>query len=87
VRKIIFLDKAWKDINSLDDLQTNISIFKIFRLIEECRRTPFKGIGKPEALKGDFKGYWSRRINETDRLIYRVEEDIIYIVSILGHYK
>lgn len=87
MRKVVFLDKAWKDINSLDDLQTNISIFKILRLIEECKRAPFKGIGKPEALKGDFKGYWSRRLNGTDRLIYRVEEDTIFIASILGHYK
>jgi toxin YoeB len=87
VRKVVFLDKAWHDINKLGSQQNKLPLYKILRLIEECKRAPFKGIGKPEALKGDFKGYWSRRLNDTDRLIYKVDEENIFIASILGHYK
>lgn len=49
---------------------------------------PFKGIGSPEALKHELSGYWSRQINKKDRLIYRVDDNIVtvYIVSALGHY-
>ena len=43
---------------------------RIFRILEECCRTPFEGIGKPEALKGNLSGYWSRRIDEEHRLVY-----------------
>ena len=45
---------------------------RINELLKECTRTPFQGTGKPEALKGDLKGWWSRRINHEDRLVYRV---------------
>jgi toxin YoeB len=60
---------------------------RILRIIEECQRDPFKGIGKPEPLKGDLKGYWSRRINDEDRLVYKVTEDFIIIRSMKEHYR
>jgi toxin YoeB len=60
---------------------------RILRIIEECQRDPFKGIGKPEPLKGDLKGYWSRRINDEDRLVYKVTDDFIIIRSMKEHYK
>jgi toxin YoeB len=60
---------------------------RILRIIEECQRDPFKGIGKPEPLKGDLKGYWSRRINDEDRLVYKVTEDFIIIRSMKEHHK
>ena len=60
---------------------------KINKLIIETIRTPFSGTGKPEPLKHEFKGYWSRRINEEHRLIYRVEEDFIKIISCKLHYS
>jgi toxin YoeB len=60
---------------------------RILRIIEECQRDPFKGIGKPEPLKGDLKGYWSRRISDEDRLVYKVTEDFIIIRSMKEHYK
>ena len=64
------------------------SIFnKINKLIIETIRTPFSGTGKPEHLKHEFKGYWSRRINEEHRLIYRVEDDFIKIISCKLHYS
>jgi toxin YoeB len=59
---------------------------KINKLIFETIRTPFSGTGKPEPLKHEFKGYWSRRINQEHRLIYRVEDDYIKIISCKLHY-
>jgi len=55
----------------------------------ELENTPFHGIGKPEKLKHQFSGLWSRRINQKDRLIYKVNEKIvtIFIVSAMGHYS
>ena len=50
-------------------------------------RTPFEGEGKPEALSGDLAGMWSRRINEKDRLVYRVEQEIVTILQCRGHYS
>jgi toxin YoeB len=67
---------------------TNRKIFvKITRLIQETGRTPFTGTGKPEALKGNLSGYWSRRITDEHRLIYRVTDDAIIINSCKGHYE
>ena len=60
---------------------------KIFKLFEEILRTPFTGTGKPEPLKFGLSGCWSRRINDADRLIYRVlDNNDIYIVACLSHY-
>jgi len=59
---------------------------KIHKLLEEIRRTPFTGTGKPEPLKHEFKGYWSRRIDHEHRLIYKVTEEAIIIISFKGHY-
>jgi len=60
---------------------------RIGEIIKDILRDPFKGIGKPEALKGDFKGYWSRRINDEHRLIYKVTTDSIIIISCFSHYN
>ena len=59
---------------------------RILRLIEEIRRTPFEGIGKPEPLKGDFKGFWSRRITDEHRIIYKYTESQLIIHSCRFHY-
>lgn len=64
--------------------------FKIFgritQLLKEMRRDPFVGIGKPEPLKHTFKGCWSRRIDDKNRVIYKVSADEILIISCKGHY-
>ena len=68
--------------------KANEDIFdKINKLIIDIDRNLFKGLGKPEPLKGNFKGYWSRRITDEHRLIYCVEKGIIYIYSCHGHYS
>jgi toxin YoeB len=59
---------------------------RIVRLIQEVRRTPFEGIGKPEALKGNLSGYWSRRINDEHRLVYEVTDEDIIIHTVRDHY-
>lgn len=59
---------------------------KILRMIEETTRDPFGGIGKPEPLENEFSGWWSRRIDDEHRLIYRVEGDSLIIAQAKGHY-
>ena len=64
------------------------SIKKIEKILIELTQTPYKGVGKPEQLKENLNGFWSRKINEKDRLIYTVNEDIVLVdvVSAMGHY-
>ena len=69
--KVVFSDEAWEDYLSWFEADPKISR-RLNDLIEECRRTPFVGTGKPEPLKGDLKGWWSRRLTQGDRLVYRV---------------
>jgi toxin YoeB len=60
---------------------------RINRLIADTRRAPFEGIGKPEALKENLAGFWSRRIDETNRLVYAVDETHLTIISCRYHYE
>lgn len=80
---------AKKDIENHLKSGDKISINAIAKILIELTETPFNGAGKPEALKHEYSGYWSRRINQKDRLIYRVEESIItvFVISALGHYS
>jgi toxin YoeB len=83
--KIVFTDESWEDY--LFWQQTNLKILgRINELIKESFRTPFSGKGKPEPLKHKYKGFWSRRITEEHRLIYRVKDDKIQIVKCRFHY-
>lgn len=61
-------------------------LFRINDLIKDAQRNPFTGLGKPEPLKGNLSGCWSRRINEEHRLVYKVKEDCIYILQCRFHY-
>lgn len=81
-------DKAEKDLRKVYESGDKKSIKRIERIFKELIDNPYEGIGKPEALKHQYEGFWSRRINEKDRLIYEVKEDIVsvFIVSALGHY-
>lgn len=69
--KLVFSDQAWEDYLHWHAEDATI-LERLNGLIKECKRTPFKGTGKPEPLKGDLKGWWSRRITLEDRLVYRV---------------
>ncbi|SRX76426.1 Txe/YoeB family addiction module toxin [Aequorivita antarctica] len=59
---------------------------KITKLLKSIEETPFEGIGKPELLKYELTGFWSRRINKEHRLVYKLNEDTITIYSLRGHY-
>lgn len=69
--KLVFAEQAWADYLHWQSTDPN-TLERLNTLIRECARTPFQGIGKPEPLKGDLKGWWSRRITLEDRLVYRV---------------
>ena len=64
----------------------NRKLIKINELLKDISRSPYEGIGKPEALKFNYAGYWSRRIDEEHRLIYKVEQDEIKILKCRFHY-
>ena len=59
---------------------------RLLRLIEETQRDPFGGIGKPEPLKNDLSGWWSKRIDGEHRLVYKVADDVLIIAQARGHY-
>ncbi|HJC91220.1 MAG TPA: Txe/YoeB family addiction module toxin [Candidatus Mediterraneibacter excrementigallinarum] len=60
---------------------------KIYRLLDDISRNGNSGIGKPEPLVGNLSGFWSRRINDTDRLVYKIDESNIYVLSCRYHYS
>lgn len=69
--KLLWHDRGWEDYQYWAD-NNRKTLKRLNSLIRECQRHPFEGTGKPEPLKGDFKGLWSRRITGEDRLVYRV---------------
>jgi toxin YoeB len=83
--KIVWASVAWNDY--LYWARTNVRIRdKINALVEDIQRHPFSGIGKPEPLKRNLQGFWSRRINREHRLVYRVEKGELQIVQCRFHY-
>lgn len=86
MKNISFTKAAWADYLFWVDSNPK-KIKKINALITEITRTPFKGAGQPEPLKHQLSGYWSRRIDNENRLVYCIENDNIEIISCKGHYK
>jgi toxin YoeB len=85
MRDVTFLGDTFEDF--LEWGQVNKQLQKrIVRLIQEVRRTPFEGIGKPEPLKGNLSGFWSRRIDDEHRLVYEVTDEEIIIHAVRNHY-
>jgi toxin YoeB len=87
--KLVWSRRSWEDYVHWQSADPEVSR-KINSLIGECLRTPFSGAGKPEPLKGDLKGFWSRRITREHRLVYRVagqgEEQALQIAACRYHY-
>jgi toxin YoeB len=82
---LTFTPAAWDDYQWF--VQHDRKLLKrINLLIQDIIRSPFEGIGKPEPLKGDLSGYWSRRINDEHRLVYTVESDDVIIIACRFHY-
>jgi toxin YoeB len=85
MRSVVFTPKAMDELFKL--IETNQpSPQRVHDLIHAFQRTPTSGIGKPEALKHNLKGYWSRRITLEHRLVYRFDESTVWIFSLNGHY-
>ena len=83
--KLIFAEKAWEDY--LYWQKTDKKILKrINALVKDIQREPFEGIGKPEPLKHALSGYWSRRINDEHRFVYKVADGAILIAQLRYHY-
>lgn len=80
-----FADRAKEDIAWWRKNNPRVAA-RIETLIADIRRSPFQGIGKPEPLKGEWAGYWSRRITDEHRLVYRVEAGRLYILQARYHY-
>jgi toxin YoeB len=84
--KLIFAEQAWDDYLHWQATDKTL-LQRINRLIEETRRSPFSGTGKPEPLKHALSGYWSRRINEEHRMVYKATEDALLIAQLRYHYN
>jgi len=82
---LCWTDEAWSDYLWWQT-QDRKTLKRINRLIQDTMRTPFEGIGKPEALRENLSGFWSRRIDETNRLIYAVDDNRLTIISCRYHY-
>jgi toxin YoeB len=85
-RQLSFKQKAWDDYLGWQ-MQDKKTLKRINQLLKEILRDPFNGIGKPEALKGELSGLWSRRIDDVNRLLYRVSDDVIEIIQCRTHYE
>jgi toxin YoeB len=85
MRSVLFTPEAWGDYEYWQGQDKKI-LKRINKLLESAMRTPFEGIGKPEPLKENLSGFWSRRIDETHRLVYEVNDGSISVVSCRYHY-
>lgn len=83
--KLIFADEAWEDYLYWQKHDKRM-VERINKLIGETQRDPFAGVGKPEPLKHALSGFWSRRINDEHRMVYRVEGDALQIAQLRFHY-
>ena len=84
--KKIWFEEAWEDFLYWQAYDKK-TLKRLIALIKDAERSPFSGIGKPEPLKENLSGFWSRRIDEENRLTYAVEQDVIVIIACKGHYK
>ena len=83
--RLIFSEHAWEDYLYWQQSDRKMLV-RINSLIKEIQRQPFQGIGKPEPLRHGLAGYWSRRINDEHRIVYKVAEDAVFIAQLRYHY-
>lgn len=84
--RLLWEDRAW-DEYLYWQTQDKKTLKRINMLIRDMQRNAFEGMGKPEPLKGNLSGLWSRRIDEMNRIVYFEQDGILYIVSCKGHYQ
>ena len=83
--KIIWFEEAWEDYVEWQSRDKK-SLKRINQILQDITRTGYTGIGKPEPLKGEFSGCWSRRIDEVNRLVYRIKDGVLEVLACKGHY-
>ena len=83
---LLWEEKAWDDYCYWQS-QDKKTLKRINQLIKDISREPYSGIGKPEPLKHNYSGWWSRRINDADRIVYREKDGMIIIAACRGHYE
>ena len=83
--KIIWFEEAWEDYVYWQTQDTK-TIKRINQLLQDAARNGYTGIGKPEPLKGELSGFWSRRIDDVNRLVYRINGGVLEVLSCKGHY-
>ena len=83
--KKIWFDRAWEDYLYWQSQDKKL-LRRINELIKDTEREPFSGLGKPEPLRGELSGFWSRRIDDCNRLGYRINNGVLEILSCKGHY-
>ena len=83
--KLIFAEQAWEDYLHWQETDKKL-LKRVNTLIKATTRSPFEGIGKPEPLKNALTGYWSRRINDEHRIVYKVEADSLLLAQLRYHY-
>lgn len=83
--RLLWESRAWEDYLYWQ-IQDRKTLKRVNSIIKDIQRNPFEGIGKPEPLKGNLSGFWSRRIDEENRIVYYEKDGIIYIISCKGHY-
>ena len=83
--KFLFTEDAWADYLYWQS-QDKKTLKRINQLLQDIERNGYGGIGKPEPLRGDLSGFWSRRIDDEHRIVYRISEDRIEIIQCKGHY-
>lgn len=84
--KLLWEDRAWDDYLYWQT-QDKKTLKRINALVADIQRNTFDGIGKPEPLKGNLSGFWSRRIDDANRIVYCEKDGMIYIISCRGHYS
>lgn len=84
--EIIFTNRVAKDYKHWKKVNNVLVVNKIKKLIDSIKNTPFNGLGKPEPLSGNLKGFWSRRITGEHRLVYKCSDGLIEIIQCRFHY-
>ena len=86
MNEVVFRDKAKEDLPKLKKESPKLSAKFVTLMLDILKDNPYEGLGQPEALKYEYSGWWSRRINQEHRLVYKIEEEKLIIASCFGHY-
>ena len=84
--RLLWEDRAWEDYSYWQEHDRKL-LNRINMLLKDIQRNGYDGIGKPEPLTGNLSGYWSRRIDDKNRIVYCIKNDMVFILSCKGHYE